>query len=342
MTDESGQKPVEGDFVESLERILFSVKGIIHPPNHIIAFPKYIPNEDGERGHGRRRYAKISSVAESIKYMKKKFPQYLRLDPFFNQKLSEIPTSSIRKIYYAKRILQKINRKANPDKAEKEALTLAKLISKKAQIHMNRIGLSGSIMLGLHRENSDIDLIIHGEDEAIKTYRTLRTLDNERIIHRYSEKDLEKLFDFRVQDTDIPFNQFIRIENKKLLQGKFGNREYFIRLLKKPDEFGEKYGDKTYLPQGTIELEAEIEESNESIFTPCKYTLAKSIAKSGAKSINIKEAVSFRGRFCEQAEVGDRVFIRGKLEKVTINRGKYFRIVIGESRKDILLPLKVR
>ena len=207
---------------------------------------------------------------------------------------------------------------------------------------MKRIGLSGSIMLGLHRENSDIDLIIHGENESLKTYRTLRTLVDERIIHRYSEKGLKKLFDFRVQDTDMPFNQFIRIENKKLLQGKFGRREYFIRLLKTPDEFGEKYGDKTYLPQGTVEIEAEIEASDESIFTPCKYTLTKSIAKSGTKSINIKEAVSFRGRFCEQAETGERVFIRGKLEKVTHPGSRYFRIVIGESRKDILIPLNVR
>lgn len=342
MAAESWRSPLEGDFIESFHNILFSVKGIIHPSNYIIAFPKYIPDEKGERGRGRKKYRKITSLVVSMKYMKENFPQYLKFDPVFNQTLSEIPKPAIRKTYYARKILQKINRKAKVDIAEKNVLSLAKLLSKRAQVSLSKIGISGSIMLGLHLETSDIDLIIYGNRQSLKVYKALKTLDSENIIRRYSKDGLKSLFAFRVKDTRMSFNQFSKIESKKFLQGKFGSREYFIRLLKTPTEFGEKYGDRTYLPMGTIELEAEIENNGESIFTPCTYSLTSCSIKRYEKNVDVKEVVSFRGRFCEQAEAGDKVFIRGKLEKVTYSSGEFYRVIVGESREDLLIPLNVR
>lgn len=332
---------VEGDFVES-NNILFAVKGTVHPTSYIIAYPKYILNEKGGRETGQKRYMKIDSLSNSIKYLKENFSQYLRFDPVFNQTLCEIPASSIKKIYRSKDTYQRLKGKATLDVAETDAISLVKLLHEKSQIPHSSIGISGSIMLELHIETSDIDLIVYGKEQSLKVYETLKSLDKEGVIHRYSKIDLKKLFNFRIKDTHMEFDLFAEIEGRKLLQGKFREREYFIRLLKMPDESGEKYGDTHYLPIKTIELRAEIEDSSESFFTPCTYSLKTHSNNKYAKNTDIREVVSYRGRFCEQVKTGDEVLIRGKLEKVTSANGEYFRVVVGGSREDVLIPLNSR
>jgi predicted nucleotidyltransferase len=49
-----------------------------------------------------------------------------------------------------------------------------------------------------------------------------------------------------------------------------------------------------------------------------------------------REAVSFRGRFAEQAIKGERVFARGRLERVGSDGLEYYRLVVGEGPKDVL------
>jgi len=49
-------KAREGDFIETFEGLIFDVKGLIHPPNRIIAFLRYFPDEKGERKKNSKRY----------------------------------------------------------------------------------------------------------------------------------------------------------------------------------------------------------------------------------------------------------------------------------------------
>ena len=66
-------------------------------------------------------------------------------------------------------------------------------------------------MLSIHVRNSDIDLIIYGKEDSLKVYNALKILDSEGIIQRYSKNALKTLYDFRVIDSQIKFNQFIKI-----------------------------------------------------------------------------------------------------------------------------------
>ena len=74
---------------------------------------------------------------------------------------------------------------------------------------------------------------------------------------------------------------------------------------------------------------------SEALFTPCCYQLTDVETVHGSKVEPIKEIVSFRGRFCEQAKSGESVIAEGKLERVQ-QKGKddHFRLLLGSKPSD--------
>jgi len=337
------KKPViEGFFIETLEGLIFDVKGLLHPPDRIIAYVRYIPNTKGDRVSRRGiRYRKIYSLLDREKFLEKKYPYYIYYDPIFGRRLQGVPLGSIRYIYDPIERLKELMHSKSLDPLEKAAVELVEEVAERAGISRSTIGITGSILVGLHSSTSDIDLVVYGEKEGISVYRALLDMSKERVkIRPYNEEELERLFIFRSRDTFIPLDTFLKIERKKILQGIFKGREYFIRLVKRPEEFGEKYGDRRYKPIGRVRLRAIVSDTRDSIFTPCRYILDKVKVISGHAPKPIKEVVSYRGRFREQARKGDTVIVEGVVELVE-NEESYCRVLVGEYPRDILIPEEV-
>ena len=113
-----------------------------------------------------------------------------------------------------------------------------------------------------------------------------------------------------------------------------------LKVLK----IGKGIFDYQYKNVGRIKLKVDIIDSKDSIFTPCSYKINPiKILKSDIKpnTVNIKdinEINSFRGRFCEQARKGEKVFVEGKLEKVNFkNELEYFRILLSDPINDKMI-----
>ena len=145
----------------------------------------------------------------------------------------------------------------------------------------------------------------------------------------YSLEGLKKLYEFRSKDTPIPFGDFARMEGRKRLQGTYRGVDFYVRLVKRPKEYGEKYGDKVYVPIGTQIIRALIDSSKDSMFTPCRYAIS-SVEIVEGPPVKPVEIVSFRGRFCELAREGERITAKGKLELVRSREGdEHYRLLLG-------------
>jgi predicted nucleotidyltransferase len=214
------------------------------------------------------------------------------------------------------------------------------MVKEEAHLPWSVIGMSGSILLGLHKTGSDIDPVVYGSANCRRVYLALQEMLNEPQLpfKPYSLSELKSLFDFRSKDTTMDFQDFVRTESKKAFQGKFMETDYFVRFIKDWPEIHEKYGDVQYKNVGYARIKATVADSSESIFTPCRYMIEKAIVLEGQKLPSVREIVSFRGRFCDQARNGDKIIAQGKVERVTNvkSNDEYFRLLIGNKPSDYM------
>ena len=334
-------KAREGDFIETDEGLIFDVKGLVHPTNRIIAFIRYFPRENGERINEERAYEKVYSLSKRYDWLKRNFPKYLVYDPVFDETLCEVPVEAVKEHFIPIQKLQKLRSSKSLDELENLALKLAILLKEAANISWSAIGISGSLMARLHTSSSDIDPIVYGSKNCFKIYSVLQRMlkNGDSPFKPYTREDLKILFDLRSKDTFINFEDFVTVESRKVLQGKFLGRDYFIRCVKDWNEIDEKYGDVCYKNSGYAKIEATIVDDFESIFTPCKYKVKNVRVIEGPKLQPILEIASFRGRFCEQAKTGEVVIAQGKVEHVMDCRQncEYFRLLLGNKPSDYMI-----
>jgi len=336
-------KAREGDFIETSEGLMFDVKGIIHPPNRIIAFLRYFPDEKGKRKKNSERYSKVYSLSKRYALLENRFPQYLVHNPVFDVTLCEVPVDAVKKHYKPAQKLQELRNSSSPDELENLALQLTKVLKENANIPWNAIGISGSIMARLHKPSSDIDVIVYGSKNCRKVHSTMENLlgGKQGSFKPYTRRGLKTLFDFRSKDTVVGFEDFVRSESRKVLQGKFMGTDYFIRFVKDWSEIGEKYGDVQYVNVGYARVKATVADDSESIFTPCVYKISDVRILEGPQIKPLEEIASFRGRFCEQARNGEVVIAQGKVEHVIDNKRnrKHFRLLLGNKPSDYFVTI---
>ncbi len=161
--------------------------------------------------------------------------------------------------------------------------------------------------------------------------------DEKSTAKTYTTEELKELYDFRSQDTQMPFDDFATTEHRKVLQGKFLQHDFFIRCIKDWDEVEERYGDVVYTTVGYAKIEATISDDSEAIFTPCRYVVDNVQVLEGKGGETVTEIASFRGRFCEQARAGETVMAQGKVEKMQKKDGDTsFRLLLGGKPSDFM------
>jgi predicted nucleotidyltransferase len=333
----------EGDLIESRGNIVFDVKGLVHPPDRVVAFIRYIPDPEGSRERNGVRYSKFYSLSKRYDLLKQEYPQYLVNDPVFNAMLCEVPREDIKQHYQPVLGLQKLRNKSILDEAEKAALQFMETLKENSEVSWSKLGVSGSILVNLQETASDIDLIVHGTKTGYKVAETMKQLleDKTSPFEAYDLGGLRELFDFRSKDTNVSFEDFVRTDSRKVSHGKFMGKHFFIRFVKDLNEISEQYGSIIYKPEGNARIKATVVDDSESLFTPCTYKLANVEVLEGTTTTPIEEIVSFRGRFCEHARSGETVIAEGKVERVQQQgQSDHFRLLLGSKPSDhmVLVP----
>jgi predicted nucleotidyltransferase len=330
----------EGDLIKTENNVIFDVKGLLHPPGRVIAFPRYIPSPTGNRGSGKDMYGKVYNLAERFQYLQQQAPNLIVHDSVFDENLCEVPVDTIKRRYDPVEKLALLRTSKRLEPLERKAVTLAEDLKEAAGIPWSAIGISGSVLVGLYTAKSDLDPIVYGADAGRKAYAALEDLlqDDDSRFKPYSRDGLRALFDFRSKDTFMGFEDFARVERRKAFQGMFEGVDYFVRFVKDWNEIDERYGDVCYRNSGYAKITATVIDDAEVLFTPCTYKLENVTVVEGAKLEPISEIASFRGRFCEQAKTGEAVTAQGKVERVTnMKTGEeHYRIILGNKPTDYM------
>lgn len=333
-------KAREGDLLETDDNLLFDVKGLVHPPNGVVAFLRYVPDPDGDRERDGVRYRKVYALSERYALLEQAFPKYLVYDQVFNEHLCEVPIEAVKKHYQPINCLRGLRFGDELDEVERTALRFMELLKENTEVPWSKLGISGSILVRLHMQTSDVDPLVYGSENCREVYSTLKQMleDRKSQVKPYTLEELKDLFDFRSKDTVTSFEDFVRTDSRKALQGKFMGRDFFVRFVKDWNEVEEQYGTIIYNPVGHARIKAKVMDDSEAIFTPCCYKIGNVEILEGLHVEPIKEIVSFRGRFCEQAKKGEVVIAQGKVERLQMEGDReHFRLLLGNKVSDYMI-----
>lgn len=333
------KKAREGFFIETNENLIFDVKGSIHPPDRIIAYLRYIPTEDGDRKRNDKRYRKIYSLDERSSVISKNYPQYQFHDNYYGLTLQGVPLDRVLEIYDPVKFRSNLANSNQITGLKRDALDFTNILINEAGVKKDKIGITGSPMVNLSKKDSDIDIVIYGSSAIKKSRIGLKNLFLEnKEIKPYTIDEFKKLYVFKSKDTDISWKEFIKIEPRKIFQGTFRGIDFYIRGVKNWNEMEYFYGDFKieYLYEATIE--GIIEDSRESIYSPCVYKIRNAnLLDTDKKLITIREIFSYRGRFCELLKENEEFIAHGTVEKIIKNSGEsYHRLIIGGKKADFL------
>ena len=327
----------EGDFLQTSDGLLFDVKGLLHPPDRIVAYLRYYPDGRGRRSRNGIRYVKVYDLARRRLLLEKKWPCYLYHDKIEGRELQGVPKDSILAVHAPQQRMAALLRSKQKDRLEGSATRLVKALAKESGLPIGHFGVSGSLLVGLHRDRSDLDVMVYGFECAKRVQRALCSLlEEDRTFQAYRRSDLRKLFIRRHLQQAMAFRDFELQERRKSFQGIFEGHDYFIRCVKNWKEITERYGEARFRHIGEYEVSGQVVDDNENLLTPCRYVLERVRVLKGDPSRSPIEIVSFRGRFTEQAYQGELVLARGRLEAVRTKDQKYFRLVVGEGLADVL------
>ncbi|MHA1674692.1 MAG: hypothetical protein ACTSYI_13820, partial [Promethearchaeota archaeon] len=242
-----------------------------------------------------------------------------------------------------------------------------------------KFGITGSCLGGLEQPSSDIDIIIYGYGASLKVrgylYTTFRNFSPEQRsqkIRPYTSDELPDLYSLRVPGKHISMSKFAQIELRKLHQGFYGGREFFIRYF----EFDSRedyarinpFEKQSITGLGRISLSAQVVEDYHWWTTPSRIKIAnvslidtsslvasssRILSQNNLELTDISCTFTLRGRFTENARLLERVHIYGTLELVTLEMGNdeiedhndrdeppmYLQVVLGNHPHDVLLPV---
>lgn len=336
--------PLDRDFIQTIEGFYFCIVGYVHPPNRVLAYLKYIPSESGKWKFENQPLQRMlpfysaQAVIDTFQFLKKNYGHYLFHDKVNNMTFSAVPFDFIKKYYSAKKELGRIVKSKNLDPLQSKLKSFVNTLSHLSGVPIAAFGITGSILLNIHNPDfSDMDVTIHGHENALKVKQTMKTIRSEghtdivplNLTEREKwQKDKAQRFGMSQDDAAVIFA-------RKWNMGEYKKTRFSLHPIRILEELDEKYGDKTFIRKGDIEVQATIIDDSETIFLPSIYKINDVKILNGKNVENIREIVSYEGLFDSIGEKNEVVRAKGQLELVKDIHKKinYYRIVIG-SRKE--------
>lgn len=321
----------EGHYIRTVDDLFFAVKGGRHNDGIILSTLRYIPSKCGEREYLGRPYKRVYDVESTTKFLEENYPSYINYIDWLGMCLQSVPEPLIEQVYDPRKRLQDIM--SNPQSSlEKTIFYFINKLLEKSGVSLSNFGISGSVLIGLETKASDIDLNVYGEIEGFEVYVALKELRRELgQVSGYDEDDVWPVLISRWGKTGLNLEQLRSIERRKILHGKVNDVDYFIRLLIEEDQSVSK-------PLSRVTISGTITDASKSIYIPCTYRVENIKLEDSSSEYNIVELKSYRGKFTEQVEKGEKIMARGTLERVISEGDTYYRVILGK-KEDYLLSI---
>ncbi len=332
--------PRDGDAVLSSDGFIFYTVGYLHPPDRVISYLKYIPKKLADEFNLRWlpyewnlgditlvRPVKLYSpehYKRIIEIFKDNHPGYVVYDPSLRKELLTTPKTRIRSVFEPRVSLENLVQKEKRrqlDELETTALKIIRYLSNATKIQLKSFGIHGSISLGMHNPQSDIDIAVYGADNFSNVLRKMHDLcDRGGNFHLLEES----VFDV------IRMNRFI-----------WNDKRVVVNAIRCFEEITEHYGEFTYhATRRNLSFKCDVVEDLESVFRPAIYGVSGYTPLDEASDVEENmvpsQVVSMIGEYRSIVSKGKEAKVSGSLERVVKSKTDnvhHYRVIVGSGEQ---------
>ncbi|HSD57492.1 MAG TPA: nucleotidyltransferase domain-containing protein [Methanotrichaceae archaeon] len=286
------------DFFETKDGWIFAVADYSHPEG-IRSLLRYVPDPAGEREAGGIRYRKLD-FDPSFEFLKKARPGYVK-------DLHVVPEDDVVRFFRPSVGLKSVA--AKDSRVNRIAMLLAG-----AGVPWEEMGITGSMLIGLHGPSSDIDFVVYGP----WWWKAREIINRAKARGEISELDdatWRKIYSKRKPETG--FEEFVLHEKRKGNRGMIDGTYFDLLFTRDWDQITPNLPGK---PAGRRKIVAEVEDATFSFDSPAIYRL---------KHDEVKEIFCYSHTYAGQAIPGEILEANGVIEETT----EGLRLVVGTTRE---------
>lgn len=295
------------DYISIDDRLFFAVVSDYQEDDRALSYLRYIKDE-----HGMQKL----DTQQAKKLIKESYPELVFHSHYADIELHGIPLASITQILRPDQTVVRIMNMETPDAKQQDAINIIRLLLD-AGIQLEHMGITGSLMLDTHTDQSDIDLIIYGRDRFFKA---------RQIIQKYlASGELESLNEafwqdaYQRRDCTISFDEYQSHELRKFNKCVSGMSKVDISMIPEMVERFQENGPYKKIAQDKIL--AVVTEDVYAYDFPARYFIDHD---------TINEVVSYTATYTGQAQKGEKIEAAGYVEQG--GDGKK-RLLVGTSRE---------
>ena len=286
------------DFFETIDGWIFAVADYSHPEG-LRSLLRYVPDAAGERVANGKRYRKMD-FDPAFEFLRQKRPDYVA-------DLHVVPQEDVLKIYRPSEGLLAVA------KRDPRVRTIVGLLAE-GGVPREQMGITGSMLMGLHSPSSDIDFVVYGP-LWWKARDIIARAKAEGKIDDLDEATWRKIYSKR--KPEISFEEFMRHEARKGNRGMIEGT-YFDLLFTR--EWSQIHQQPAGRPAGERRIEAKVTNADFGFDSPAIFRLDHP---------EVKEIFCYSHTYAGQALPGETIEAKGVLEE-TIHG---LRLVVGTTRE---------
>ena len=298
------------DFIETVEGLCFAVvqNGAerFGGDDKVLCFLRYVKSDEG-------LWQKVSTT-QANDYLKTHYPAYLHYSKVLDAPLHAVAVDKIHRHHQPQKRLQQVFHDSQRDKVEQDLYDLC-LLFQQIGLDLTLAGVTGSILIGAQKPDSDIDLVFYERDTFHKARANTADLITKHFVDELGDKDWQESYARR--SCSLSLAEYVWHERRKYNKALIKGRKFDLNFVD-----GQIHSEtSTFQKCGTIVLQCKIMEDKHGFDYPALYTIDHE---------TIKTVVCFIATYTGQAFIGETVEISGLLERA--EDGGY-RIVVGSSRE---------
>lgn len=300
-------RPRPRDYLETADGLYFAVVSSVVDAGHALTSLRYV------RRNG--ALLKLGTTAAND-FLREHRPDYLVHSSLIDAMIHRVPLSHVLYVHRPDDRLAALRLAGATDRLEERALRAVGALADEGA-DLDRLGLGGSLLLGAHQAESDIDLVVYGRAAFHEARRALHAAVQAGSLHSLSHAEWEAAWSRR--GTALSLDEYVRAEERKGNKAVIDGTRVDLTLVV---DWGEEVPERgPFTKHGRIVVRAQVTDATSGFDHPARY---------GVAHAQVSEVVSFTPTYAGQAEAGEMIEASGWLERDAVGAR---RVVVGTSRE---------